>query len=107
MVIVASDTSSVHMEVRWHALNDRQKQTARPRVTPAAAAPRQLYAILRHGNAPRSQHSSGCSMNRSVRTLLRGAQPGAGAAKAPPRHHAGAEPRGVRLEAAVPGRHAG
>jgi hypothetical protein len=46
-------------------------------------------------------------VSRSVRTLLRGAQPGAGAAKAPPRHHAGAKPRGVRLEAAVLGRHAG
>lgn len=41
------------------------------------------------------------------RTLLRGAQPGAGAAKAPPRHHAGPEAGGVRLEAAVLGSHAG
>jgi hypothetical protein len=107
MVIMANDTSSVHMKVRWHAPNDRQKQTAPPRVTPAAAAPRQLYSISRHRNAPRRQHPSGCAMSGSVRTLLRGAQPGAGAAKAPPRHHARAEPRGVRLEAAVPGRHAG
>jgi hypothetical protein len=38
--------------------------------------------------------------------LLRGAQPAASTAKAPARHHAGAEAGGVRLEAAVPGRHA-